>query len=321
MEVGTGLNWERVGEFLLSSLILGVAVLLAFGLSYWAYRARTDRSAHVGLYLLFGLPGFLLAGAGLALAVNGRREGLLLLLLGLGLGLPLLKPVRRLFAAVTPMDPASPVDMVGLCLVLAVTGGLIYGIVRSSGPASDVPSVGIADLVLQAAAELGVAYAAVGWWFARSLSQATERLGLRLPTRRTWLAAGGFLVAAFVAVAIGGLIIEVVQPEVADELEPVTDELTADVQNPVGAAVLGLSAGVGEEAIFRGALQPRFGIPLTSMLFALVHAPQYGFSLAIFSLFVVGVLLGLERRYFGTTAAILTHAAFNALVVLIQAAA
>ena len=33
------------------------ALLGALGLAYWAYRAQSDRSAFVGLYLLFGIPG------------------------------------------------------------------------------------------------------------------------------------------------------------------------------------------------------------------------------------------------------------------------
>ena len=94
--------------------------LVAFGISYWAYRARTDRSARVGLYLLFGIPATLLASVALAQLLVGKPEdGVLPLFLAVGLGLPLVPPVRRLLAAVTPMDADSPVDMTGLCLMLA----------------------------------------------------------------------------------------------------------------------------------------------------------------------------------------------------------
>ena len=41
------------------------ALLGALGLAYWAYRAQDDRSARVGLYLLFGIPAVLLVLAGL----------------------------------------------------------------------------------------------------------------------------------------------------------------------------------------------------------------------------------------------------------------
>jgi uncharacterized protein len=50
-------------------------------------------------------------------------------------------------------------------------------------------------------------------------------------------------------------------------------------------------------------------------LFAFLHS-QYGISFVLAGIFVVGVLLGLERKYLGTTAALITHAIFNAIAVL-----
>jgi len=38
--------------------------------------------------------------------------------------------------------------------------------------------------------------------------------------------------------------------------------------------LLGLSAGIGEEITLRGALQPKLGLALTSLLFAALHV-QY----------------------------------------------
>lgn len=295
-----------------------VAVLGAFGLAYWAFRARADRSAFVGLYLLFGFPAVLLAVWGAALLVTGGRLGTLLLFLGLGFGLPLLRPVRRLVGAVTPMDPASPVDMTGLCVLLGVIAILAYSIQVSPETPESIESAGLIDIVLQAGVEVAFAYAAVGWWFARSLSQATGRLGIGRPTWRTGFVSVGFLVVAIVLYAVAGALAQAFQPEIFEDLDSVTDDLTAQVRNPVGALVLGLSAGVGEEAMFRGALQPRFGIVLTSITFALIHAPQYGFTLIIFGLFLVSVVLGIERRRFGTTAAIITHALYNFLAVMAQ---
>jgi membrane protease YdiL (CAAX protease family) len=80
--------------------------------------------------------------------------------------------------------------------------------------------------------------------------------------------------------------------------------------------VLGASAGIGEEAIFRGALQPRYGIIIPSLLFMMLHGPQYGFNLALVGLFGVSIILGLVRKHVNTTAAMITHALFNAVQVL-----
>jgi membrane protease YdiL (CAAX protease family) len=300
--------------------VLGYIVTLAaaYGLAYWAYRARVDRSAYVGLFLLFGFPAFLLALAGLALLTSGSRLGGLLLAVGLGLGLPLLSPVRRLVASVTPMDCGSPVDMTGLCLLLAVIGFLGYDAVVSPEPPDDVPSVGVAELVAQTAILVSLAYVTVGWRIARDLQGATHRLGIRRPTWSTVPIAVGFLLLAYLVYGIVGAVTQAVQPDVLDKLDDVTDDLTAGVQNPAGAALLGASAGIGEEAVFRGALQPRYGIALTSVAFALLHAPQYGFSLIILGLFLVGVVLGIERQYFGTTASMTTHALYNFIAVLVN---
>lgn len=301
-------------EALISSLIIGFA---AFGVSYWAFRARADRSAFVGLYLLFGIPAVLLGSVALAQVLVGTPEdGVLVLLLGLGLGLPLLRPVRRLLARVTPMDPDSPVDMAGLCVILFALAWLV-GPAASSTPMQDVDSVGTFELVLQVVLYLVLAYAAVGVWFARSPRAATARLGIAWPTWRTLGAAlGGLAVGMAVTLLINGIGM-VLQPGVAAELDAVTEELTAEVQNPAGALLLGVSAGVGEEAIFRGALQPRFGIVATSVVFSLLHT-QYGLNFAVVGIFGLSVVLGVLRQRFGTTAAMITHALFNFLVVLAQ---
>jgi membrane protease YdiL (CAAX protease family) len=299
---------------ILNALIVALA---AFGVSYWAFRARSDRSAYVGLYLLFGIPAVLLASVALAqVLVGGPEDGILVLLLGLGLGLPLLPPLRRLLARVTPIDPRSPVDMAGLCVTFFALAWLV-GPTASAAPMEDVPAVGTFELVLQVVLYLVLAYAAVGWWFARPLGAATERLGITPPTPRVVGAAlGGLAVGMAVTVAVN-LVGAALQPDVAEALGAVTEEITAEVQNPVGAMLLGVSAGVGEEAIFRGALQPRFGIVLTSIVFALLHT-QYGINFAVVGIFALSVVLGLLRQRFGTTAAMITHALFNFLVVLAQ---
>lgn len=304
----------------LTLVVYTAVALAAFGLSYWAFRARTDHSAFIGLYLLFGFPSALLAISGVALLVTtGNRLGLLLLLLGFGLGLPLLSPIRHLFAAVTPMDADSPVDMTGLCLLLVTLAILIFSISMSSGPPDELPSVRIVDIVLQAAIEVVLAYAAVGFWFERSLRTATERLGIVRPTWRMAIGVIGGLVAAMVVYGIAGYVAQVLDPKIVGELDTVTNEMTAQVQNPIGALVLGASAGIGEEAIFRGALQPRYGIVLSSLVFALLHAPQYGFTFAIVGLFGVSVVLGIVRQRYGTTASMGTHALYNFLAVMAQA--
>jgi membrane protease YdiL (CAAX protease family) len=257
--------------------------------------------------------------AGLAVVVQGDRLfGALLLLVGIGLGAPLLRPFRAILARVTPLDPDSAIDMAGLCVVLGLLGLFIGNSLApmAEEPPELIPSVGIAELVLQAVAFVAIAYIAAGYPYWRDLRGATERLGIVAPDARTIGIAIAATLACFVVAGLAGLAAQQVDPGLGESLDEVVDQMTAQVQNPLGAFVLGASAGAGEEAIFRGALQPRFGIVIPSLLFAMLHGPQYGFNLTLLGLFGVSVILGLERKYVNTTAAMITHALFNALQVL-----
>ena len=315
------MNESRVDnsvQILISAATLLLAVL---GLAYWANKAQHDRSAFVGLYLLFGIPGGLMVVAGLALLVNANAIlGTLLLLVGLGLTLPLIHAVRVGLAEVMPFDPDSAIDMTGLCLVFGALGWFTANSLTPMAAAppdiSEIPSVSVAELVVQAAAFLAVAYIAVGFPYWRDLLQATERLGIVVPDLRTIGAALAGTVGAFLVAGVAGYLSQQLNPDLGDSLNEIVDTMTANVQNPLGAVILGASAGIGEEAVFRGALQPRFGMVLPSLLFTMLHGPQYGFNVALLGLFGVSMILALLRRHFNTTSAMIAHALYNAVQVL-----
>ena len=295
------------------------ALLGALGLAYWAHRAQFDRSARVGLYLLFGIPAALLLLAGAAVLLQGDRVlGPLLLLIGVGFGLPLLRLFREALARVTPLDPDSAIDMTGLSIVLGLLGLFVGNSLApmAGEPPELIPSVGILELLVQAAAFLAIAYIAVGLPYWRDLRTATERLGIVVPDPRTIGIAVGATFACFAVAAIAGLASQQFDPTLSESLDEVVNQITAELQNPLGAFVIGASAGIGEEAIFRGALQPRYGIVIPSLLFMMLHGPQYGFNLALLGLFGVSIILGLLRKHVNTTAAMITHALFNAVQVL-----
>jgi membrane protease YdiL (CAAX protease family) len=79
---------------------------------------------------------------------------------------------------------------------------------------------------------------------------------------------------------------------------------------PFGILTIGLSAALGEETIFRGAMLPRFGLVITSLLFALLHS-NYGITLSTLIVFLLGLLLGWLRLRYSTTTAMITHAVYN----------
>ena len=77
---------------------------------------------------------------------------------------------------------------------------------------------------------------------------------------------------------------------------------------------ISLCAGVGEELLFRGALQPLAGLWVTSLIFTVVHFQTGQFrrmnrwkALYAFFVFVVSLGLGAECVRIGLIAAIVTH--------------
>lgn len=310
-----------MGNFVQILISAATLLLAALGVAYWAHKAQSDRSAFVGLYLLFGIPGGLLLIAGLALLVNANAMlGTLLLLVGLGFTLPLIQAVRVGLAEVMPLDPDSAIDMTGLCIVLGALGWFtansLAPMAANPPDISEIPSVSVAELIIQAAAFLAIAYIAVGFPYWRDLLQATDRLGIVVPDLRTIGMGLAGTVGAFLVAGVAGYISQQFNPDLGDSLSEIVDTMTAQVQNPIGAIILGASAGIGEEAVFRGALQPRYGMVLPSLLFTMLHGPQYGFNVALLGLFGVSMILALLRRNVNTTAAMIAHALYNAVQVL-----
>jgi membrane protease YdiL (CAAX protease family) len=86
----------------------------------------------------------------------------------------------------------------------------------------------------------------------------------------------------------------------------------------------GLCAGVGEETLFRGALQPLLGIWGTSLLFTLAHYRTGGFrsmnparwGYAAF-IFLASVLMGYVLMEFGLIAAAAAHATVDVIGIVL----
>jgi len=294
---------------------LVVAVAVSYGLAYWVFRATRDRSALVGLYLLFGIPGVLLLVMGAAFAVNGHERWWVAIAVGIGLCLPLIPAFRRFYASWTPMDDRSPVDMAGLCVVLAVVGFFFVYSLLSIEPDNANNDISLVALVVQSAIEIAFAYILVGWMITRNFRQATARLGLVRPNLKLIGIALGMVMVALIVSAIAALATNAFQGDLSNEVTQANQEITSGFQTIPGAILFGLGSGAGEEFLFRGAIQPKFGLLTSSILFALLHT-QDQISFVLVGIFALGVMLGLERKYLGTTASFMTHAAFNTLVVL-----
>jgi membrane protease YdiL (CAAX protease family) len=161
---------------------------------------------------------------------------------------------------------------------------------------------------------------AAGWGFGRDCRAAFERLGLVRPNRRQVL--GGLGVA--VACAGASLLLDGALAWFWGAMGwPRTDSkqletLFAFATSPTGALVAGVTAGLGEELVMRGLLQPRLGLVLTNLCFTAMHAPQYNWD-ALLSVFVIGLVFGLVRRRTNTTTGALVHGTFDFLLFLAAA--
>jgi membrane protease YdiL (CAAX protease family) len=112
---------------------------------------------------------------------------------------------------------------------------------------------------------------------------------------------------------------------VSRRLREVEREL-AGMVGPVSvseALLLAGLSGVGEEALFRGALQGVLGLPAASVLFALAHFPPRPVLWPwTVTAGVVGVALGLVTSWTGDIlAAVAAHAGLNAVSLLRMSAA
>ncbi len=290
-----------------------------------ARQAQGVRRAFNLMLLLLNLPAFLVglllllvspealaeitAGEGL---IDPRAAGLVLLLAAVWGLLATLPEARRLLARWTPLDPEAPVHTLALMLsgylaangLLPLSQGGLEGLLETTEAPSALAVVA-GEFLLLALALIGA-----GLFTRRNLWKTLERLGVEKPTLRQVLLALRWLPILLVLMVLANyLLIQAnpVQAEVMDELSRV---LLGNMTTVWDWLILAVAAGIGEEILFRGALQPVLGIWLTSLLFAVIHT-QYGLSLATVLIFVVGFILGIVRRRYNTTVAIILHAAYN----------
>ena len=81
---------------------------------------------------------------------------------------------------------------------------------------------------------------------------------------------------------------------------------------------ISIAAAIGEEMLFRAALQPLLGVWITSVIFLLTHTPVYQFRkldkatlVQAAGVFGLSVALGFIYQYVGLLAAVLVHVAID----------
>ncbi|MDD3621051.1 MAG: CPBP family intramembrane metalloprotease [Methanofollis sp.] len=239
--------------------------------------------------------------------------------------------LRRYLARWIPIDPENFVHTTAFVVVAAITlMPLIPLLVIGHPPFVDLigdPSMEFSLDPSEAAKislyglvwTLGGAFLAVGLFVKRSLPEVLDRLGLVRPTLRSFSFA--------VAVGLGLVLVFGVVDQVIVAIweyfgwyvtdEAYTEALFSSYLTPVTAIVAAIVAGVGEEVAVRGVLQPRFGILLSSLVFASLHAYQYAWD-GVLSVFLAGLVFALLRARTSTTVSAITHATYDLVLFSIM---
>jgi hypothetical protein len=244
----------------------------------------------------------------------------------------LVKPVRKAVARIMPIDPDNFVHKIALSILtlilltsfipLIVLGGipplltLVTG--AGNGALNNALSIGPESLVYQFIWTIPAALVAAGWPIVRTLRAAFVRLGFVRPS----LSQVGFGVGFGLALAaIAAFVIDPGINAIWQSLGwPTTDanafnQLLSDVVTPLGAVLIGVTAGVGEEMAVRGLLQPRIGLIASNLVFTSLHAFQYGPD-ALLSVFVIGLILGIVRARSNTTTSAIVHGVYDFALVI-----
>jgi membrane protease YdiL (CAAX protease family) len=156
---------------------------------------------------------------------------------------------------------------------------------------------------------IAMAFASVGAGVTRPLPATLDRLGLMRP--RPWQVALAIGIAALLVLAEHGVnaITRLVAPVQYREIGLISYYTFANLPWWV-YVTFAIVAGITEETLYRGAVQPRFGIVATSALFAFGHI-QYGATPVLLGVFAHGIIYGLLRRYANTTTSAIAHSSYD----------
>ena len=319
----------------MSSLIAGLPILaLILAANLIAARGGERGRIAFNLFLFIANLVLLITGIGLRFlppdALAMPEMGLQLLDQGLGsatlIGMGLwgmlvsLKPVRQWLGRVLPsLDPESPVHTLALVIVGYLMGNAAFSV--SPGALDALAEAEIEatlfDVLAQQFVFVLAAFIGVGLLTRRDGTALNERLGLQRPTRsQIWTGVRWMLFFVVLQACIGSLwaLFDAARVE---QLSGINESLLGDFDTVWEWFLLAAGAGLGEELLFRGAMQPIFGILPTSLIFAVSHV-QYGLTPATLVVFLLSVVLGIIRKRSNTTVAILVHAGYNFILGLMS---
>ncbi len=281
-------GWRRgvvVGSTILSALaILGGGVMFAV-----ARLAPTDGAARVIIALVSGVAAVVLVARGPRGDVDLRRRALQVL-------------ATASAAAVLVMFVATP----GSVLIYLAEFPEVRESLKPGAPWTLLTSlVAVPVWVVLMAGAGGL----------RDARAVAARLGLRRGARPALIGLGLGLLTASLSLVLPDLPAWLGAPAQDHSVLMGVFGIESAVVFMAGVAI----AGVTEELLFRGLLQPRIGIAASSALFTAMHAFQYD-ALGLWFVGALSLAMGAVARRWGLGASIAMHVAHNVLTgVLLRA--
>jgi len=224
----------------------------------------------------------------------------------------------RLHQRFPTYDPHSPVHTLALLLALFSSVLTLSSLVASGGTQemaaqmSEQP-VRALDLLGNLLLYSSLALCGVGLGTRRSLPQALERLGLSQPTPADLLRGLGYGGTLFFAVSLVSATWAALDPQGYEQQTSAAQAISEALGSSLGMGfLLALSASIGEELLFRGALQPIFGGFFSALYFVVLHW-QYTATLAALIIFFVALAFGWLRWRHNTQSAMMAHFVYNFL--------
>ncbi|HEV7678367.1 MAG TPA: CPBP family intramembrane glutamic endopeptidase [Candidatus Dormibacteraeota bacterium] len=289
--------------------------------------ARIMIAVAAGLVVAWGL--VLLAVPATGISADQRRHdivaGALQITAGL-VSLALFYGGTRGIPGVRRLREGAPISWLAILLFLeslalnltptgsSTPGGSVTTPVQpSSGPTAE-------SLMLGSIPFLAIGIAAVGPYVRRNVREAAERLGL-WPLRLPWWVIGLAIGILLVPVGdwVAGVLAHLTSPQCVQSANQAQQQIIGTGRTALEQIGVAVAAAVGEETLFRGALQPRFGIFLSSALWASFHL-QYACnnlpSTSNLYILLLGFVFGALRKKGGLWPAIIAHAAYDAIILL-----
>jgi membrane protease YdiL (CAAX protease family) len=301
-------GWYIIAGFILFIGFNALVALLVDDPSALSADVTIPDIAFVPGVLLVGLS--LLAGLSAIMVIRSRQARVFL-------RDKLIRPTSKPDQKRRTYEPDNPVHTTAVLLMLLAVVNTIGSFVLAGGWEGLAENIQaneprLLDLALSLVLYTSLALLGAGLFVRRNLQQVIERLSLRLPTRDDWrmgLLAGVGLYVLQIAVGIVWVLLS--DPETLQQQTAAAEQIFRAFSGSLLAGFfLALSASIGEEILFRGALQPVFGLWITSIFFALLHT-QYTLTPASIIIFGVALGLGWIRRKYSTTAAIIGHFVYN----------